>query len=351
MRRDTKIAVLVAVVFVGLGVWYVMRGTGSSEPATAKDEPTGAVAKSGNKPSPTATAKHTNVNLPRSPRLTPPSSANRNLSGTASRPAGSGGSATGGPGGTVMASARPSALGASASGMGSATTQPGATSARPSLSAPLTSPVRPAASPGAGSIGLAGSGSASGSTAGPTPALANNASATGTKTHVVQAGDTFSSLATKYFGHARHAGLIAKANPAVDPRKMRIGTKLTIPAGPEGHAAMAGPSPTPGPTAAPTVRSASGDPSVGTPITRGIRVAPIPADRAYTVQSGEGWYTLAERFLGDGKRWTELYELNKERVPHDPKGIAPGTVIELPKEAKMKAVAAPTTRPASTVNR
>lgn len=167
----------------------------------------------------------------------------------------------------------------------------------------------------------------------------------------MQVGDTFSSLAAKYFGHARHAGLIAKANPSVDPKKLRIGTKLTIPAAPEGQAAMAGPSPTPSPTAAPTVRAAGGDPSVGTPITRGVRVAPVPADRAYTVQPNEGWYTLAERFLGDGKRWTELYELNKERVPHDPKAITPGTVIELPKEAKVKAAAAPATRPTSTVNR
>ena len=34
--------------------------------------------------------------------------------------------------------------------------------------------------------------------------------------------------------------------------------------------------------------------------------------------------------FGDGNRWTELYELNKERVPRNPHGLRSGMLIEVP---------------------
>ena len=59
-----------------------------------------------------------------------------------------------------------------------------------------------------------------------------------------------------------------------------------------------------------------------------------PPERSYTVQPGEGWYTLAQRFLGNGNDWPELYELNRERVSNNPHLLRVGTVIELPLDAK-----------------
>jgi len=141
------------------------------------------------------------------------------------------------------------------------------------------------------------------------------------KTHMIQAGDTFSALAQHYLGDAKYANLIARANPAMSPRRLLIGAKVKIP---------------PAPVVASTTRPA-GSPSDGPVrlVSAGSRSrfgpAPvIPENRAYTVRAGEGWYKLAKRFLGSGNRWTELYELNKERVPLDPKRLPVGAVIELP---------------------
>ncbi len=135
------------------------------------------------------------------------------------------------------------------------------------------------------------------------------------KTYTIKRGDTLSALAAQYLGHARYAGQIVKANPGVHPRRLRVGMKLKIPTG-AGQPTASRPSSTATGRAAAVVESAR----------------PVPKDRAYTVKTGEGWYDLAERFLGQGSRWPELFEMNKDRVPRNPNILPRGTVIELPKK-------------------
>ncbi len=148
-----------------------------------------------------------------------------------------------------------------------------------------------------------------------------------TKEHVIQSGETYSSLATKYFGSEKYAALIAKANPGKDARRLLVGAKIVIPPAPA--ATTTQPAPAVAGTSIKKLRVPSEAP-----------VAPVPPDRAYKVQAGESWHDLAQRFLGDGNRWTELYELNRERVPRNPSGLRPGMTIELPNK-----VAAPTSKP------
>ena len=50
------------------------------------------------------------------------------------------------------------------------------------------------------------------------------------KTHVVTAGDNLWDLAKKYLGDGTRWGEIAKANPSNNPKKLDVGTELTIPA-------------------------------------------------------------------------------------------------------------------------
>jgi len=137
-----------------------------------------------------------------------------------------------------------------------------------------------------------------------------------TTEHVLQPGETFTSLAIKYLGGARHVALIAKANPGKDPRRLHVGSKIKIPAAPAPAVAAV---PQPADTAK-TTSAVSPEPA-----------APVAPDRAYKVKAGESWQDLAGRFLRDRARWTELYELNKERVPRNPERLPNGTVIELPK--------------------
>jgi nucleoid-associated protein YgaU len=51
--------------------------------------------------------------------------------------------------------------------------------------------------------------------------------------------------------------------------------------------------------------------------------------RFYTVQSGDSLSRIAQRELGDGNRWQELFQANKE-VIEDPDLIYPGQQIRIP---------------------
>lgn len=154
-----------------------------------------------------------------------------------------------------------------------------------------------------------------------------------TRTHVLQKGDTYTSLAIKYFGHAKHVKLIEQANPGRDPRRLYVGSKINIP----DASAAASPAPvSASPDNARTNRA-------GRPTAPPVESAPPPdPSRAYTVQRGDSWQSLARRFLGRAESDVELYELNKERVGEDPNLLREGLIIELPARAKMPARTAPT---------
>ena len=101
------------------------------------------------------------------------------------------------------------------------------------------------------------------------------------KEHVIQPGDSFSALAVQYLGDAKYTSLVQEANPGMDPYRLQIGTKVNIP---------------PAPAAKEHASAVSGAPRVGV---RAKSIPPVPPGRSYTVKSGEGWYDLANRFLGD----------------------------------------------------
>lgn len=57
-------------------------------------------------------------------------------------------------------------------------------------------------------------------------------------------------------------------------------------------------------------------------------VAPVaPAANTYTVQKGDTLWSIAQRFLGDGKRWREIVEVNPGL---EPSKLKIGQVIMLP---------------------
>jgi murein DD-endopeptidase MepM/ murein hydrolase activator NlpD len=57
---------------------------------------------------------------------------------------------------------------------------------------------------------------------------------------------------------------------------------------------------------------------------------PGPADKTYTVVSGDSLSAIAQSLFGNGNRWPELYALNKDLVGLDPNLILPGQVLKLP---------------------
>ena len=53
------------------------------------------------------------------------------------------------------------------------------------------------------------------------------------------------------------------------------------------------------------------------------------SEKTYTVQKGDCLWTIAEKNLGDGNRWKEIYELNRDSI-RDPGLIYPGQEFVLP---------------------
>jgi nucleoid-associated protein YgaU len=61
----------------------------------------------------------------------------------------------------------------------------------------------------------------------------------------------------------------------------------------------------------------------------GVTGAKAAGSRFYTIQSGDSLSRIAQRELGDGNRWNELFEANRE-VIEDPDMIYPGQQIRIP---------------------
>lgn len=52
-------------------------------------------------------------------------------------------------------------------------------------------------------------------------------------------------------------------------------------------------------------------------------------DWTYTVQSGDSLWKISERFYGNGARWKEIYEANKDKI-ENPNLIYPGQTFVIP---------------------
>lgn len=58
--------------------------------------------------------------------------------------------------------------------------------------------------------------------------------------------------------------------------------------------------------------------------------APTPSVRVHTVVPGDTLWDLAEAYLGDGERYPEIYNLNRETIGDDEDLILPGQVLQIP---------------------
>jgi LysM repeat protein len=226
----------------------------------------------------------------------------------------------------------------SAAAAGSGTTGGSGTTTPPPPSATTYTPPAPTPSPAVASgerMGLSepttgGSSSGPGTTADksatPTPAAPEKMTI-----HVVQPGETLSSIAAKYLGNARHASLIAKANPNIRPNRISVGAKLKIPT-------VQAPTTAPAGSGTTTVVAAKN----GTQKAAVTPPPPVDPSRAYTVKANDSWTGLARKYLGHDN-WTVLYEYNKERFPRTSRTLKPGMVIEIPPKdaAAPKAAVAP----------
>lgn len=162
---------------------------------------------------------------------------------------------------------------------------------------------------GTGTTVATGPGNTTGSTA-PT--------ASGERTHVIASGDTFSTLAQKYYGNANKWQLIAKANPLVSADRLKIGTKVRIPDA--GTTTTASKSTTPTVGTAPATTGASANAGNSTGATGNFHV----------VASGDTLSSLARKYYGSTKYWEKLYTANKSTIGANPANLKVGQKLAVP---------------------
>lgn len=147
------------------------------------------------------------------------------------------------------------------------------------------------------------------------------------RTHIVKKYDTLAILAEQYYGSQRFVDVIVKANPQVDPRRLKLGTKLLIPPlSPATSKAPAGTAvdKTKTEAAAADVKPANAKPAETAKTPEGKTGEPT-----YTVKANDSFYSIARSVLGSGDRWRELQQLNKDLCP-DPSDLRPGMKLRLP---------------------
>lgn len=84
--------------------------------------------------------------------------------------------------------------------------------------------------------------------------------------------------------------------------------------------------------APPVVEAPAAQPEAEVPAQAPVQ-APTPAaggNRPYEVKRGESLSVIAARQLGDGSRWNEIYQMNRDVIGPNPDGVRAGMTIMLP---------------------
>lgn len=129
-------------------------------------------------------------------------------------------------------------------------------------------------------------------------------------TYTIGRGDTLSTVAQKAYGSAALWPHIARANPEVNPNRLKLGTVLRIPD-------------------VATVRGASASLPAESTTTSGSSLVVDPA-REYQIVSGDSLEKISRKLYGDASKVNAIYDLNREVIGADPARLRVRTVLKLP---------------------
>ena len=141
-------------------------------------------------------------------------------------------------------------------------------------------------------------------------------SATGARTHKVKAGENYSTIAKAVYGHSRYYLAIEKANPDIDPTRIRPGTeiKLPDPATVKGSASSS--------TVGASAEDADAEPRA------------IDPNTEYRVKPNDSLHKIAIARYGNSTMADKIYELNQQTIGSDPAKLKLGMILKLPPGAK-----------------
>lgn len=121
--------------------------------------------------------------------------------------------------------------------------------------------------------------------------------------YTIRPGDTFATIALRQFGTIEHRDAIARANPLLDPRRLRPGQVIRVPVDPTNI--------------------------------QGKEVRSVPREEAavkaveYEIKPGDTLSAISKRFYGTTTHAEYLLEFNRDRI-RDARSIRPGQVILVP---------------------
>ncbi|MHC4209037.1 MAG: LysM peptidoglycan-binding domain-containing protein [Planctomycetota bacterium] len=142
---------------------------------------------------------------------------------------------------------------------------------------------------------------------GPRPAFPEAAAAPepGYVDYAVREGDSMWTIADRWLGEGSRWSLIADANPAIDPDRLRVGQRIRVP---------------------------SDTAAVGPMLNAPARV-PEPGRKSatlYTVRSGDTLSRIAQSQYRDATMWRAIYDANRTAIGGDPDRLEVGMRLRIP---------------------
>jgi len=127
------------------------------------------------------------------------------------------------------------------------------------------------------------------------------------RVYVIEAGDTFSSIAEREFGDARHYVAIENENPTVNPNRLSVGQEVRLPAAADLRDFDRGEAPA-----------------------EDRRVAAPAGGSVYVVKGGDSLRRIAREHYGSEEAWERIYKANRDLIGPDPAKIDMDMRLVLP---------------------
>ena len=145
-------------------------------------------------------------------------------------------------------------------------------------------------------------------------------------THKLMKGETFSTIAAAAYGSPNLYAYILRANPKLDPTKLKPGIEINLPDISE----VRGPEK--------SVDKDSEKSTTAGAITHRIEPA-LDAKTEYRVQSGDSLHKIAVKLYGKIDMVPKIYEMNKSAIGDNPAKLKLGMVLKLPQAPSAAAAA------------
>ena len=175
----------------------------------------------------------------------------------------------------------------------------------------LESRANPAAIPTTNPVGSRTTASAAATPPATDPAASAAASPVGVipprfNERTIRGGETLQSIARDAYGSSALWTVIARANPLLDPNKLRAGQTIRVPVDPDNVQGLA---------------SGDGDPAAAS--------SPAAATIEYRVRRGDALSKIAQKFYGSARYTDFLFEANRDRL-RSKASIRVGQTLRIP---------------------